>query len=202
MAIFPKSETEVIGLTQKIISGLRANPEVFPNPPYTPDMLTAKLQVFVDSRDAATAAASAAVEATSNKNASFVDLQDVIKNVLRYAEYIVNNNDNLLRRLGWGAKAPKSPTEVPGQPRALEAPRRGEGWIYLDWKEPLDGGYVQAYIIQRREMKDGKWMDIHTVPTHEAMLLDQPRMKDLEYRVFAMNRTGNGESSSIVATVL
>lgn len=28
----------------------------------------------------------------------------------------------------------------PGQTRTLESPRRGAGWIFLDWKAPDEGG--------------------------------------------------------------
>ena len=38
-----------------------------------------------------------------------------------------------------------------GQARTLEAPRQGDGWVFLDWKEPVDGGKVAAY---RRSMWD------------------------------------------------
>ena len=63
---------------------------------------------------------------------------------LRYAENTVGMDDNKLKLLGWGGRKAPSALDVPGQCRVLEAPREGEGWIFLDWKAPVGGGKVAA----------------------------------------------------------
>lgn len=64
----------------------------------------------------------------------------------------------------WGSEPgrPESffPPPPPAQTRQLEAPKQGKGWVFLDWKQPLDGGRVIAYHIQRRNRTEGAWQDV------------------------------------------
>jgi hypothetical protein len=84
----------------------------------------------------------------------------------------------------------------------LEAPRQGEGWLFLDWKEPVDGGTVTAYKIQRRLCPDGAWFDVGTALETEITLNGQERRKEWEYRVIAINKAGESETSNTVMAVL
>jgi hypothetical protein len=92
--------------------------------------------------------------------------------------------------------------EAPGQSRVLEAVRQGAGWVFLDWKEPADGGKVAAYHIERRELPDGLWQPAGLAVISEAMVSNQPTGKTLEYRVYAVNKAGNGPVSNAVDVVL
>jgi hypothetical protein len=107
-----------------------------------------------------------------------------------------------LKKIGWSGR--KTPQELvaPGQCRTLEAPRQGEGWVFLDWKEPIDGGKPAAYKIQRRERPAGEWQDVAVAMDSETTLVDQPRGKELEYRAVAVNKAGDGEPSNTVLAVL
>lgn len=116
-------------------------------------------------------------------------------------EGAVNHSDAKLTALGWGGKAAPNALQVPGQPRILEAPRQGEGWVFMDWKEPADGGAVVAYKIERRERPVGDWMLISMTFESETTL-NQERGKDWEYRVIASNKAGEGMPSNTVAAVL
>ena len=73
---------------------------------------------------------------------------------------------------------------------------------FLDWKEPIDGGKPAAYKIQRRERPAGDWQDVSTAMDSEMTLVDQPRVKELEYRAVAVNKAGDGEPSNTVLAVL
>ena len=121
---------------------------------------------------------------------------------LRYAEDAVNFDDPKLTALGWGGKAAATALEVPGQPRSLEAPSQGEGWIFLDWKKPADGGAVAAYKIERRERPTGDWMLVNMAIESEATLNNQERAKDWEYRIIATNKAGESIPSNTIAAVL
>ena len=88
------------------------------------------------------------------------------------------------------------------QCRAVEAHRRGEGWIFLDWKEPVDGGAVAAYKILRRLRPDGPWTDAGMAVEREITLTNEERGKEWEYRVTAVNKAGEGEPSNTVMAVL
>ena len=104
--------------------------------------------------------------------------------------------------LGWGGRAAATALEVPGQARSLEAPQQGEGWIFLDWKKPADGGAVAAYKIERRERPAGDWMLANMAIESEATLNNQERGKEWEYRVIATNKAGESVPSNTVAAVL
>ena len=79
---------------------------------------------------------------------------------------------------------------------------KGKGWVFLDWKAPIDGGRVAAYRIMRRERDGGSWEDVGTAVISEATLVEQPKGKELEYNVVAVNKTGDGEPSNTAMVVL
>jgi hypothetical protein len=55
-------------------------------------------------------------------------------------------------------------------------------------------------IIQRRSGES--WADVATAILTEATLVDQPKQTELEYRVVALNKAGEGQASNTVAVVL
>lgn len=110
------------------------------------------------------------------------------------AQSIVQGLDT---QAGTFAKPPYS-----GQCRVLEIGRKGDGWVFLDWKEPADGGKPNFYTVEKRELPDGPWQPAATVVESEATLVNQPKGKLLEYRVFAVNKAGNGAYSNVVDAVV
>jgi len=202
MARFPRSQAEIQALAQNLITGLTANAADFPAPPVAPLDLQALLDSFLTLCDQQVAAQAAAEQATATKAAGLEELVTAMRTDLRYAEDAVNYDDAKLTALGWGGKADPTALELPGQPRSLEAPRQGEGWIFLDWKQPSDGGAVAAYKIERRERPSGDWLLIGMAIETESTLNNQDRGKDWEYRVIATNKTGESTPSNTVAAVL
>jgi len=201
MAQFPRTEPQVIVLAQDISAGLVANAAVYPAPPVPPADLQNRMTDYITAHDAAVAAA-AAEQTTAAKNEALQVLIDDMKANLRYAENTVNYDDDKLKLLGWGGRKAKTSLEAPGQCRSLEAPREGEGWVFLDWKEPVAGGAVAAYKIQRRLRPDGPWTDAGLAMESEITLTGQARGKEWEYRVSAVNKAGEGEPSNTVMAVL
>ena len=202
MAQFPRTEPQVIVLAQDMAAGLAANAAVYPAPPVAPADLQTAMAAYITARDAAVAAAAAAEQATAAKNEALQTLTDDMKADLRYAETTVNYDDDQLKLIGWGGRKSKTSLEAPGQTRSLEAPREGEGWVFLDWKEPVDGGAVAAYKIQRRLRPDGPWSDAGMAIESEITLTNQERGKEWEYRVLAVNKAGEGQPSNTVMAVL
>ena len=68
MARFPRTEPEVIALSQAMVSGLTANAATYPAPPVLPAALTTLVSAYTTAKNAAVAAIAAAEEATGSKD--------------------------------------------------------------------------------------------------------------------------------------
>jgi len=202
MARFPKAEAEIVALAQSMVSGLTANAAIYPAPPVVPLDLAALSAAYATAKNAAIAAQAAAEAATASKDDALEDMVDAMKSDIRYAENTVNYEDDKLKLIGWAGKAAPTPLAIPGQARLLEAPKQGDGWVFLDWKAPVDGGTPSAYKVMRRERPAGAWEDAATAVISEATLVEQPRGKELEYRIIGMNKAGEGEPSNTAMVVL
>ncbi|MDH4202962.1 MAG: fibronectin type III domain-containing protein [Phycisphaerae bacterium] len=202
MARFPLKEAEIVALAEAMETGLAANVAIYPAPPVAVLDLTAAKTAYITAANAAIAAYAAAEAATTAKDDKLDDLIEAMKSDLRYAENTVNFDDDKLKLIGWGGRAAATALTPPGQARLLEAPRQGEGWVYLDWKAPTDGGKPAAYRVMRRERPAGAWEDVATAVITEATLVEQPRTLELEYRIAAVNTAGEGEPSNTAMVVL
>ena len=121
---------------------------------------------------------------------------------IRYAEIAVRNNNEKLRQIGWSAPRDKKSLENPGQVRSLDALREGEGWVILDWKEPVEGGSTSAYRVRCRKANGGGWRDVGMSVDTQILLSNQERSVELTFEVVAVNKAGVGEPSNIVTVVL
>nr|VFK23165.1 MAG: Fibronectin type III domain-containing protein [Candidatus Kentron sp. MB]VFK28344.1 MAG: Fibronectin type III domain-containing protein [Candidatus Kentron sp. MB]VFK74212.1 MAG: Fibronectin type III domain-containing protein [Candidatus Kentron sp. MB] len=202
MAQFPKAESKIQSLAHEIVSGLEAHPDIFPNPPVSAKELEKELNAYMEAADDAKDKQAAASHAIDLKNEGLERVVDEAKRILRYAENVTDSDDAKLKYLGWGGRRPASALESPGQTRSLEAPRRGAGWIFLDWKAPDEGGKVAAYKVQRREEGSEEWIDVGTAIETEATLSGQPGGKQFVFRVVAINKAGEGEPSNGVLATL
>ena len=199
---FPKTEAKIITLAQKIIAGLRDNPN-FPDPPFTPDQLQASLDNLLSSSDAQVKALAAAKQATDTKQTNLDEMITEMKTVIHYADDTVHGDDAKLSELGWGGRAEPRTLQVPGQPRLLEVQQQGAGWLTLDWKKPADGGTPASYRIERRELSEnGTWALAGIALETESTLKEQKHGKEWEYRIIALNKTGDSEPSNTVTAVL
>ena len=86
MPIFPKREAEIIALAQSLAAGLAAGVSDFPSPPVSIANLEALLDSAQTMIDNAVGAHAAAEEATSAKNAAFIELIAAMRAHLRYPE--------------------------------------------------------------------------------------------------------------------
>ena len=203
MATFPRTEAEIATLAQEMVTGLGANIVIYPAPPVAPfTELIILLSGYTAAKDALVAAQAAAAAAIDTKDAALEALADGMKSDLRYAETTVDFDDTKLQLIGWGGRKAATALTAPGQTRSLEAPRQGEGWVFLDWKAPSEGGKPNAYKVMRRERPSGPWEDVETAVITEATLVDQPRGLELEYRIIAINKAGEGEASDTEMVVM
>jgi len=201
---FPYREPDILRLANDIAAGLAANPEVFPAPPYSPEDFENALDAHDGNREAQIMSRAAAMQATAAKDESLTAIADMSKSVLRYAENHTRGADGKLQLLGWGGRRARtqSVTELPGQARTLELIREGPNWVYLDWKEPMEGGQVTAYKVQRRNREGGDWTDVGMSVDSEITINGQDTGVEFEYRVIAVNSAGEGPASNIARAVL
>jgi hypothetical protein len=204
MARFPSRESDVAALASQMITGLTEEAETFSAPPRAPADLEASLEAYKSAQEAAVVARSAAAEAKDIKDDALDRLIDDMRAVLRYAEDTVNGDGAKLQALGWSGRSDPAAPRAPGQARALEVKREGPGWVYLDWKKPVDGGVVAAYHIQvlRDGEDENKWRDVTICFDTMAVLTDQERGVQLKYRVVTVNRVGEGLPSNTVTATL
>ena len=202
MAAFPTSEAEIVALALSIKQGLLDNPAVFPDSPVSAATLGLQIGSYQTAKSQQVNAEAALKMVVTVKNGTVETLVGLMRQILRYAENATNYNDAQLALLGWGGPAAPVPLAPPGQPRLLEAPRQGEGWIFLDWKAPTEGGAAAVYKIERRLRPDGAWLNVGLAMETEATLTAQDRNKEWEYRVTAVNKAGDSLPSNTVMAVL
>jgi hypothetical protein len=202
MGQFPTTESNITTLAEEMAAGFADHADVYPAPPVTPENLTTFKGSFVDAKNALVAAQAALEQAKTAKDRMLGELVADMKKLIRYAENTVNGSDDLLRLIGWSGRKTPSPTPAPGQTRLLVVTRQEEAAVDLTWKAPIDGGKPNAYRVVRRERPAGPWMDVATAVETEVSLIDQPRGKEFEFRIIAVNKSGEGEPSNTVVVVL
>ncbi|MBU1518332.1 MAG: fibronectin type III domain-containing protein [Planctomycetes bacterium] len=201
MPRFPIKEAEVAALAEPLWRGLQLNSVIYPNPPVNLMALRIKSLAYKNKLETSLAKKACAEAATTAKDEALEDLIEALKSNIRYAENTVNYDDNKLKLIGWAGRKTATALTPPGH-RLLEAPNQSEGWVFLDWKAPADGGVPAAYKVMRRERPAGAWEEVATAVISEATLVEQPRSKELEYRIVAVNKSGDGEPSNTVMVVL
>ncbi len=207
MAQFPDAEADVAALVIAMSAGYAAHALDFPSADAIG--LTAAQAGYLAAKVAQIDALAAGQVATEAKNIALDALEEFMGNELKKSEVDVASDPEKLEYIGWGPKAPPSPTDPPGQPRNLDPVIQGPGTLFLDWKAPArgSGGTVRTYVIERREQPAGggvfgDWGQAGIALETETTLTSQPRGPQLEYRVKAINTGGESIPSNTAAVVL
>ena len=93
MARFPTREADVAALAGTIAFGLVENAEDFPDCPVSVEVLQESLARYNRAKEIAASAQGGAAEAFEEKQDAVQDLTDKMKNVLRYAEIAVRQDE-------------------------------------------------------------------------------------------------------------
>jgi hypothetical protein len=201
MAQFPKTDAELLALAQAVLRGFRAHPDVFPNPPVNLDAYDGKIGAYGDTSHELHTHQAQVTQLTAKREGLSDDISDATRTLLRYAEIIVTD-DSQLGLVGWAGRAARTPLQAPGQARQLAITKQGADWLTLTWQSPSDGGKAGSYVVQYRDNPGGAWLNAGTTADTQLTLAAQPRGKPLEYRVYALNKAGNGLESNVVAVTL
>ena len=201
MSQFPKNRPEILELAQKVLNGFINHPDIFPDPPLDLEAYRSNIQKNYIVYDRVASLRAALEEAIQEAEDSTSLIGDQTRTNVRYAENL-DLNEQQLALIGWGGRATPSPQTVPGQTRHLEILSHGEGSVELHWKAPNDGGKPSSYKIYRRELPNGDWILVDSIASKSIVLSNQPCGKSLEYKVVAMNKSGDGaESNTVVVTL-
>ncbi len=201
MARFPKAEAKIAQLALQMADGLAVATETFPSPPVPAPVLKAQLDDYHEKTAALVQSRAEARIRRVDKSRALKTLKDSMRADLRYAEIMARRHPEYLIQLGWRARRARTALKAPGEVRDIAMRDEGDTWVLLTWDAPDEGGEVAAYQIQRRQPR-GKWEDAATSIDRIELLRGQPRGVELEFRVVAMNRAGDGSPSATVTAVL
>jgi hypothetical protein len=136
MPRFPEKETDIVALAELLWRGLLSGRLVYPKPPIHPILVRMRALVYRNRRDIMLARQAKAESTITAKNEALEDLIEALKTNIRYAENTVDFDDDKLKLINWAGRQTATALTPPGQSGLLEAPKQGEGWVFLDWKSP------------------------------------------------------------------
>lgn len=197
MPRFPQEETKIIELAQKVANGLLKNAATFPNPPVDGAVINSDLTAYFNKNNEIQLAKAEMMNLTQQKNVILDRIEGAAKDDIGYGEIVANGSDAVLQEIGWGTRAAPTALQPPGQCRFLEIIGQGDGWVQIDWKEPIGGGKVAAYKVQRSQ-NGTSFTDTATALESEAMLTNQPSGKYI-FQVVAVNKAGSGMASNTIS---
>jgi hypothetical protein len=201
MASFPKDEQSTIVLATDVSEGIERNATTFPSPPVPATEMKSDLAAYHAKQGDIQAAEAQLRLEIQEKNEIYLRIRKATRRNVNYGEDVAQGDEAILDMINWGTRADPQRLQAPGQCRALEIIGQGTGWVRLDWKEPVDGGDVASYKIQRSE--DGEhFTNVDSAVDSIAALFEQPTAKKLFYRVVAINRAGEGMPSNTVNLTL
>jgi len=201
MARFPEAESEIAALAALVAEGLEQAAEDFPTPPVPATDLRTKLDTYEQTRAATVVAETGFREQHAMKDEALEDLVESTKADLKYAEFAVKGRPGKLSQLGWAPRRSGTPLEAPGEVRNIKLVGEGDSWVVLRWESPVDGGKPAFYKIHR-ESDGGRWDEIGTSTNTEQLMSNQPRGENLNFRVTAVNKAGEGPPSATITVVL
>lgn len=194
---FPTDKPGILALATTANNGFTANVSTFPEPPAKTEDMTADLAAHQAKSDQITAAEAVVRNLYEEEDEIFDRIENGTKRNLKYAETVANGDAGILALVGWGNPSGRTPLQPPNECRALEIIGQGDGWVQVDWKEPIGGGKVASYIVERSE--DGvNFTEAKTETASESILLNQPKGVKLIYQVRAINKAGKGLPSNTV----
>lgn len=211
MPSFPRRKIDILALANAVAQGIAANPADYPNPPFDAAPITGAIGNILSFQATRQQLEAQLALVVNQENAEFDALVDLLKSILRMAEGHHLTDPDKLMLIGWG-KASAAQSLVANQPRTLEAIMQGAGEVFLDWKAPLvDASHgEEAYFRIERQVRDltinqivedwGVW-NVSVIPS-EALLSGLDRMKEMSFRVVAVNAAGDSIASNIVTVVL
>ena len=205
MPKFPTKETDILALVESMIAGYAAHPADFPN--IVLITLLAGRIFYNNARKAQIESRAQMRLAVEAKLIRLRTLKEAMKSCLKKSEVDTAVSPEKLALIGWAPREHPQPVGAPTAPRNLRTATQGQTKLRLKWDRPACGGAVRNYIVQRRRQPKGggefgSWEITATSLENEINLQNQPRSVQMEYRVKAVNVTGESTPSNVAAVVL
>ena len=202
---YPRQQAEVVSLVDSMISGISEHSAIFTH--CNAAALQTARNEYEEANNALMDTESAMALAAKRKLEKFNKLQQEMKKQIKLGVVDTVDNPVQLGLIGWGAKRAPQQIEIPGSPTNLKITAQGDnGMICLVWDKSRDGGPVRCYTIERRQCNGsnpyGDWMLAATALNNEHKLTKQPIGCKLEYRVKAINSSGESMPSNTIGVVL
>ncbi len=196
----PNKESDLIALVELMIGGLKAEAKILKNPPLTIEELADSINAVNLAVEKVALKKADYHQAVSEKNKEVDNLFNDASNTAKFCYRIANNDKTILGKMGLTPRSEKKPVEPPGQCRNFAILKQEINSLTFHWKEPVSGGPIRVYIIQRKESEQpgNNWMNLWTEIGKKAEIKDHPQNKSFDYRVRALNASGIGEASNIV----
>ncbi|MBI9019562.1 MAG: fibronectin type III domain-containing protein [Phycisphaerae bacterium] len=201
---FPGDESNIVVLSNKMISGLASHGTDFPS--IDPLPLSTAQSEYLAASTAMESAKAAYRAAVTAKNAKLGTLKSIMKDDIKLADVDCAGDPDKLYEIGWAPKSPAVPLAAPGQVEDFIAVTQGPGDITFKWTKAVTGGKASNFIVQRRNEDStgvfSSWVQICTCFETSCQLNEQPRGSQLEYRIIATNPAGDALPSNTVSAVL
>ncbi len=204
MPKFPKKESQILQLANQMYSGYTAHVADFPSVPWW--TLITKRFFYNSARDAQVNAVAQNHLATIAKTESLLKLTQLMKGYLKRSEVDTADNPEKLAEIGWAPKASPRSSFLPTAPRDLKIETQERTTVKLSWERPAESRNVRNYIIERRDAHRGgeftNWQLVTIAYKRQITLDRQPTGIMLEYRVKAVNTSGQSPASNTTSVVL
>ncbi len=193
-----------MALVETMIGGYTNHPAEFPH--HDTAVLESAKDRFAEASNALLEAESMVALAAEEKQAAFTNLQTIMKNQIKLSEVDTSGSPEILNYIGWGPKAQPQQIPLPASPTELKITAQTENTLFLSWTKAKRnaGGQVRMYIIQRRLVNTApdEWTIAGTSLNPDVKLKDQPQGVKLEYRVKAVNSSGESCPTNSVSVIL
>jgi hypothetical protein len=201
---YPRQQPDVVALVDQMIGGITEHSAIFTH--CNAAALQTARNEYALADAALTDAESQTVLAAERKLEKFNKLQQEMKKQIKLGVVDTVDNPVELGLIGWGTKRAPQQIEIPGSPLGLKITAQGDGLLVLVWDKSRGAGPVRCYTIERRQCNGsnpyGDWTLAATALNNEAKLTNQPTGTKLEYRVKAINSSGESFPSNTVPVVL
>jgi hypothetical protein len=196
---FPKQENEIEQFAMTMAVGFWSHELDFPS--VDPMQLIWTIVEYKDARNAMSIAISQAKLAAKQKEELLDVLKRIMKDCLRKSEVDVAAEPIKLTEIGWGPRDGIHHLRTPNQPTNLKAAVLDNTTIHLSWKKDNREQNVRNFLIESRsQSKDSveDWQLAASSYENKIILENQPKQTNLEYRVRAVNPSGQSIPSNTI----